>query len=230
MTQSIRTHINSGLYYSAGKARRYRLLSAKHIAVAGAFGAMLLIGGCAAPQETTAGASAVSATAAGSASSAASTAGSTSPAPAVPASTEAPAPEAPTEEPAVPSVDTKAAETVAAPAPAAVPAPAAAPVTEEAPVEEQVADQPAAAPSGYGCDAAIAYLRANAHPAFSIICPGYAFGGQAVTCLNHAPQCPNSAVIIINVPCPTAYMNEAANSFALYNSTGAAIDPYGATC
>jgi hypothetical protein len=93
-----------------------------------------------------------------------------------------------------------------------------------------VAQAPAAEPSGYGCDAAIAYLQANAHPAFTIVCPGYVFGGQAVTCVNHAPQCPNSAVIIIDVPYPVAYMNEAANSFTIYNSTGAAIDPYGTTC
>lgn len=102
-----------------------------------------------------------------------------------------------------------------------VPAPASTP--------EPVQDAPAAT-STYGCDAAVAYLQEHAHPAFRIVCPGYAFGGQAVTCLNHAPQCPNDAVIIINVPCEIAYMNEAANSWTLYNSTGAAIDPYGSRC
>jgi hypothetical protein len=100
---------------------------------------------------------------------------------------------------------------------------------EPAPVEEPAAQAPVAQP-GYGCDAALSYLRANAHPAFTLVCPGYAFGGQAVTCINHAPECPSSAVIIINNPCPVAYMNEAANSWTLYNGTNAVIDPFGASC
>lgn len=119
---------------------------------------------------------------------------------------------------------------VEAPAPV-VPVQVAQPAAPEpvAPSEPQPEPEPET-PSGYGCDAAIAYLQANAHPAFTIVCPGYAYGGQAVTCLNHAPQCAGQAVIIINVPCEIAYKNEAANSWTLYNQTGAAIDPFGASC
>ena len=85
-------------------------------------------------------------------------------------------------------------------------------------------------PSTYGCDAALAYLRAYAHPAFRLVCPGYAFGGQAVTCINVEGYCPNDAVIIIAEPCEIAYRNEAANSWTLYTQSGAAIDPYGPSC
>lgn len=137
----------------------------------------------------------------------------------LPASTETQPPaEAPRAEP--PSI-------AAAPEPAAAPVGVPVDETAEEPAEEAPAAQE---PSGYGCDAALAYLRANAHPAFALVCPGYAFGGQAVTCLNHAPECPGSAVIIINVPCEIAYKNEAANSWTIYNGTGSQIDPYGARC
>ena len=200
----------------------------------GIFGAAILLTGCAAPQGTTTARDAAAApTASTSTASASTTSTSTStPAPAPAASSSDPAPAAP-EAVAAPAPATEApapapaTETVAPPAPAAAPAPApVAPVATPEPAAAPQAEQPA----GYGCDAAIAYLRANAHPAFTIVCPGYAFGGQAVTCVNHAPQCPNSAVIIINVPCAVAYMNEAANSWTIYNSTGAAIDPFGASC
>lgn len=84
--------------------------------------------------------------------------------------------------------------------------------------------------SGYGCDAALAYLRANAEPSYQLVCPGYAFGGQAVTCNHHAPECADYNIIIINTPCATAYKNEAANSWTLVRHDGAAMDPFGATC
>ena len=88
--------------------------------------------------------------------------------------------------------------------------------------------QPAAAPaSGYGCAAALAYLRANAAPGFRFVCPGNANGHQAMTCLNHAPECPGTGIIAISVPCPAAYKNEAANSWIISGLRGGGIDPYG---
>lgn len=75
---------------------------------------------------------------------------------------------------------------------------------------------------GYGCAAAIDYLHAHANPAFTIICPGYAYGHQAMTCRGMPGYCPGRAVIVINDPCPAAYHNEAVNSWA-----GAQLDPYG---
>jgi hypothetical protein len=81
-------------------------------------------------------------------------------------------------------------------------------------------------PTGYGCAAAIAYLQAHAEPSFTIECPAYAAGGQAMTCDHHAPQCPNSRVIAILVPCPAAYMNEAHNSW-VFVGKASGIDPYG---
>jgi hypothetical protein len=80
--------------------------------------------------------------------------------------------------------------------------------------------------TGYGCAAAIAYLQAYAEPSFTIECPAYAAGGQAMTCDHHPPQCPNSRVIAIRVPCPAAYMNEAHNSWVLLGEASG-IDPYG---
>lgn len=100
-----------------------------------------------------------------------------------------------------------------------------------APVPVETVAPPLPAPvSGYGCDAAIAYLQANANPNFRIVCPGYAWGNQAATCLNMPGYCPGDAVIIINVPCAVAYQNEAANSWALWNNPLASIDPYGSSC
>jgi hypothetical protein len=118
-------------------------------------------------------------------------------------------------------------------APAPVAKAAAPKVQQAAAPAAPAAEAPAPAPAvdnTYGCDAAMAYLRAHAEPSFQLVCGGYAFGGQAVTCYYHAPQCANSAIIIINVPCETAYKNEAANSWTLKNNTGAKIDPYGSSC
>jgi hypothetical protein len=81
-------------------------------------------------------------------------------------------------------------------------------------------------PSGYGCAAALSYLRANAAPGFTLVCPGYALGRQAMTCVNHAPQCSNEKIIVIADPCPAAYMNEAHNSWVL-TGKASGIDPYG---
>jgi hypothetical protein len=86
---------------------------------------------------------------------------------------------------------------------------------------------PAASSGGYGCAAALAYLSSHAAPGFSFSCPGYAYGNQAMTCVNHAPQCPNAKIIAIAVPCAAAYMNEASNSWVLTGARSGAIDPYG---
>ena len=83
-----------------------------------------------------------------------------------------------------------------------------------------------AQPNGYGCGAALAYLAANAAPGFTFQCPGNAFGNQAMTCMNHAPQCPGQRIIAIAVPCAAAYMNEAHNSWVLIGQASG-IDPYG---
>jgi len=143
----------------------------------------------------------------------------------------------------------------AAHAPLADPAPAAAAGVElppPAPIRpaEALAERviPAAAPSapaggstssgaaaasggssqlGYGCAAAIAYLQANAAPGFTFECPGYSYGHQAMTCVNHAPQCPGQRLIAITVPCPAAYENEAHNSWVLIGARSGGIDPYG---
>jgi hypothetical protein len=81
--------------------------------------------------------------------------------------------------------------------------------------------------SGYGCSAALAYLRTHAAPGFRFECPGYALGHQAMTCANHPPQCPGARIIVIAVPCRAAYMNEASNSWVLLGLRHHAIDPYG---
>jgi hypothetical protein len=108
-------------------------------------------------------------------------------------------------------------------APVSAPAP---PVASAAPAAPSVA----ATPSGYGCAAALAYLAANANPEFSFECPGYADGNEAMTCVNHDPECPGEHLIVIADPCPAAYMNEAYNSNSWSDATGTftrPIDPYG---
>ena len=109
--------------------------------------------------------------------------------------------------------------TIPAPAPAGQAAPAA-----------QAAPGVATTPSGYGCAAALAYLAANANGEFTVECPGYADGNEAMTCVNHAPECPGEHLIVISDPCPAAYMNEAYNSNSWSDATGTftrPIDPYG---
>jgi hypothetical protein len=80
---------------------------------------------------------------------------------------------------------------------------------------------------GYGCTAAIAYLSAHAAKEFSFVCPGYALGHQAMTCKNIPGQCPGQAVIVIAVPCPAAYKNEAFNSLLADGLVSGRIDPFG---
>ena len=87
-----------------------------------------------------------------------------------------------------------------------------------------------AEPSGYGCAAALAYLAAHAAPGFSFQCPGYADGNEAMTCVDHAPECAGERIIVIADPCPAAYMNEAYNSNSWSDATDSfaqGIDPYG---
>jgi len=124
--------------------------------------------------------------------------------------------------------------------PPTVPAPTI-PVTSAPPVP---ATRAASAPStqvvppegraaAWGCDAALAYLRAYADPIFGIECPGYAYGKAAITCFggwSGADACaPNQFLIVVEVPCPVAYMNEASNSWVVAAEAGAASDPSKAT-
>jgi hypothetical protein len=99
------------------------------------------------------------------------------------------------------------------------------PLPQEAP--STVAVVPGATANGFGCAAALDYLAAHAAPGFTFQCPGNASGHQAMTCVNHAPQCPGQRIIAIQVPCPAAYENEASNSWVLLGLRSAAIDPYG---
>jgi hypothetical protein len=114
----------------------------------------------------------------------------------------------------------------AAPAPVAAPSPvhSSAPVQSSAP-EQQTASA-GATPTTYGCGPALAYLAAHAAPGFTFQCPGNSWGHQAMTCVNHAPQCGGQKLIAIAVPCAAAYMNEAHNSWVL-TGQAAGIDPYG---
>ena len=82
--------------------------------------------------------------------------------------------------------------------------------------------------TAWGCDAALAYLRAYAAPGFTLECPGYAEGHQGMTCMNSQAGCPSSALIAIADPCPQTYMNEASNSWVVTGQSDAPIDPYGA--
>jgi hypothetical protein len=116
-----------------------------------------------------------------------------------------------------------------------VPGPSTSPTTQSPPsaVSPDAATRPAAPATG--CAAALAYLSTHAAPGFQSICPGYAEGAQALTCLGHAPCAPDERMIVIADPCPAAYMNEAHNSWVLlHDSVGVAIpggnstiDPYG---
>jgi hypothetical protein len=56
-------------------------------------------------------------------------------------------------------------------------------------------------------------------------------GHEAMTCIDHAPECAGEHLIAIADPCPAAYMNEAYNSNSWSDTLGAftrPIDPYGA--
>ena len=122
--------------------------------------------------------------------------------------------------------------TTQAPAPPPPPTPAPAPAASQPP-ESFVANtwgHPVAGEAtGYGCNAAIAYLTTYAAPGFWLVCPGYARGHQAMTaCQSGASQCSVLRIIVIADPCPNAYMNEAANSWTLMGDSDAPLDPYGA--
>ena len=95
--------------------------------------------------------------------------------------------------------------------------------------------------TAWGCSAALAYLQTYAAPGFTLDCPGYAEGHEAMTCLYDTPAypdaCPNGPTIAISDPCPQAYMNESANSWTLtgqlsteqqkFGVSYADIDPFG---
>jgi hypothetical protein len=48
-----------------------------------------------------------------------------------------------------------------------------------------------------------------------------------MTCQNVPGVCPNGRLIVINDPCPAAYMNEAYNSWIVEGLRQGAYDPYG---
>ena len=144
--------------------------------------------------------------------------------------TTAPAP-TPTPTPAV-----LASTPVASTAPSPAPTPPPAPVAPPAPAVPAVGQATA-----WGCSAALAYLQAYAAPGFTLDCPGYAEGHEAMTCLYDTPAypdaCPSGPTIAISDPCPQAYMNESANSWNLTGQLSteqqklgvsyADIDPFG---
>jgi hypothetical protein len=83
--------------------------------------------------------------------------------------------------------------------------------------------------TAYGCRPALDYVRAYGAPGFKFLCPGPAQGHQATTtCITINGFCRYAKLIIIAVPCPAAYMNEASNSLVLSGLSDAPIDPYGA--
>ncbi len=82
--------------------------------------------------------------------------------------------------------------------------------------------------TAWGCGAALAYLQAYAAKGFTLECPGYAEGREAMTCMNQAGACPGTWVIAIADPCPQAYMNEASNSYVITGVADTPIDPFGA--
>jgi hypothetical protein len=133
-----------------------------------------------------------------------------------------------TTSPPVTATTTPAPTTTTVPRPTT---PTAAPAITAAPTTTvPVATSAPAEPSGYGCGAALAYLAAHAAPGFTFECPGYADGNEAMTCVNHAPECAGEHLIVIADPCPAAYMNEAFNSNSWSDATDSftqGIDPYG---
>ena len=134
--------------------------------------------------------------------------------------------------------------TVATPTPAPAPAPTSAPVVLAAtPPAPAAPVLPAVGQATvWGCSAALAYLSAYAAPGFTLDCPGYAEGHEAMTCIHGTPEypdaCLNGPTIAISDPCPQAYMNESANSWNLtgqlsveqakFGVSYAGIDPFGA--
>jgi hypothetical protein len=134
--------------------------------------------------------------------------------------------------------------TVATPTPAPAPAPTSAPVVLAAtpPVPAAPVLPAVGQATVWGCSAALAYLSAYAAPGFTLDCPGYAEGHEAMTCIHGTPEypdaCLNGPTIDISDPCPQAYMNESANSWNLtgqlsveqakFGVSYAGLDPFGA--
>jgi len=48
-----------------------------------------------------------------------------------------------------------------------------------------------------------------------------------MTCENVKGVCPGEKIIVINVPCAAAYMNEAHNSWIVAGLSRGSFDPYG---
>jgi hypothetical protein len=144
--------------------------------------------------------------------------------------TPAPAP-APSPPPAAATTTTTTVPPAPAPAPTPAPAPAAAPAaavaSAPAPSDPSVVP-PVGQATAWGCAAALAYLQAYAAKGFTLECPGYAEGREAMTCMNQPGVCPGTSVIAIADPCPQAYMNEASNSYVILGLAATPIDPYGA--
>lgn len=118
------------------------------------------------------------------------------------------------------------------PAPVKVPAPtkpAAPPAvrTVAHPISAPATAASAPSPSGYGCAAALAWLKTHSAPGFVFECPAAALGHQAMTCVNVAGVCPGERLITIAVPCRAAYMNEAHNSWIAVGLVRGSWDPYG---
>jgi hypothetical protein len=121
-----------------------------------------------------------------------------------------------------------AAATPPPPAPAPVPTPTPAATVAVAPAPSYPGTLPAVGQATtWGCAAALAYLQAYAAKGFTLECPGYAEGREAMTCMNQPGACPGASVIAIADPCPQAYMNEASNSFVITGVAGTPIDPFG---
>jgi hypothetical protein len=110
--------------------------------------------------------------------------------------------------------------------PPASPAPGVTAPRKPAPAAVTVQAHPAVE-TGFGCTAALAYLRSHAAPGFVLECPGNALGHQAMTCVNIPGICFGLRIIAIADPCPAAYMNEASNSWVLTKLRHGRIDPYG---
>jgi hypothetical protein len=108
--------------------------------------------------------------------------------------------------------------------------------TEEPPTSSPTSTQPEQDSQDDGaidtCDEAMAYLAEHIAPGFDYSC-GYAWGAQAATCNDHAPECPGQKIVRINVICDISVKNEAANSHLpkeqLYNGSPY-IDPFGPSC
>jgi hypothetical protein len=134
---------------------------------------------------------------------------------------------------AVPALPTTTAASSAPTPPAAPPAMVATPsAVAAAPAAVPPPTDPSLVPpvgraTAWGCTAALAYLQAYAAKGFTLECPGYARGQEAMTCMRVAGVCPTSAVIAIADRCPQAYMNEASNSYVIVADADTPVDPFG---